>query len=314
MYYPYLRGKQFELLALREFAEKNSDNCNVFPIIEPVKKSFSSIKTALKKLQERDIHFAVILNPQVGEMFHKTNDIEIELSDTLANKDKWTPAYIVINTNIASIQAHIRERKYEHIMLICEDSVDTSNPEFDRLITLAGVTSVLISNDNRSLKRKLEKLGKNVIRVDDKFKPQKRNADYLDIPEERFTEEHCYYKADGYYGFADYTVLQSGFSEGGRLPYAVAIHLTYEKNAEEVWVRHFVSDTNDDSSNIQGKFGEAAEKATLFFAQLPYSNYAIGELSEYYIEGQYPGLGMLKKMSIKSHLELMNGILNRIAE
>lgn len=37
MYFPYLRGKQFELLALREFANKNASNRKIIPIIEPVK-------------------------------------------------------------------------------------------------------------------------------------------------------------------------------------------------------------------------------------------------------------------------------------
>jgi hypothetical protein len=72
-----------------------------------------------------------------------------------------------------------------------------------------------------------------------------------------------------------------------------------------------VSDTNDDNTNIQGKFGEAAEKAVLFFERIPFSNYSITELTGYYRNGQYPGLGVLKKKSIKNHLELMNTILTR---
>lgn len=312
MYYPYLRGKQFELLALREFAEHYFENCIIFPVIEPVKNSFNSMKLALKKLQQKNINYALILNPQVGELFHKTDTIESELFEELAERDKWTPAFIV-NTNAMGILGHIREKGYQHIMLICEDSVDVNNSDVETLIGLIEVSKVLISNDNRSLKRKLDRLGKEVIRLDDKFKPQKRNADYIDIPEERFTEEHFYYSDDGFRGFADYTVLPSDFSEGGRLPYAVAIHLTYLKNAEEIWVRHFVSDTNDDSTNIQGKFGEAAEKATIFFESIPYLNDSINELSSYYREGQYPGLGVLKKISIKNHLELINSTLTPTA-
>ena len=93
------------------------------------------------------------------------------------------------------------------------------------------------------------------------------------------------------------------------MPYAVAIHLTYEKNQEEIWIRHFVSDTNDDNTNIQGKFGEAALKAVEFFNKIGYSNKAINELAGYYRDAQYPGLGVLKKISIKSHIELINSVL-----
>jgi len=310
MYYPYLRGKQFELLSLREFADIYSDNCKVFPVIEPVKSSFNSMKIALKKLQEKKISYALVLNPQVGELIRNTRTIEMELEQLLEDRDSWIPAYIV-NSNSKGIIRQIQIMDYHHVMLICQDSVDSNNPDFEELIGLAVVTKVLINNDNRSLKRKLQKLGKEVIRLDDNFKPQKKNSDYVDIPEEKFTEEHRYYDIEDHYqGLGDYTVLTSDFLEGGRLPYAVAIHLTYEKNSDEIWVRHFVSDTNDDNTNIQGKFGEAAEKAVEFFERIPFSNDSIAELTGYYRNGQYPGLGVLKKISIKNHLELMNSIIS----
>lgn len=37
MYFPYLRGRQFELNALREFATEIGELDNLLPIIEPVK-------------------------------------------------------------------------------------------------------------------------------------------------------------------------------------------------------------------------------------------------------------------------------------
>ena len=37
MYFPYLRGKQYELLALRDFAFESQCKEKVIPIIEPVK-------------------------------------------------------------------------------------------------------------------------------------------------------------------------------------------------------------------------------------------------------------------------------------
>lgn len=308
MYYPYLRGKQFELLALREFAEKHSDNCHIFPIIEPVKAGFNSIKIAINKLNEKSIPFALILNPQNGELIGKVETILKELEELLSDTEKWMPAYIV-NTNSKGIKAHIESQKYPHAMLICQDSIDTANPDFKELIEIYEVKKVIFADNNRLFKRELGRLRKEIIRIDDNFKPQKRNSDYCNIDEEKFSEEVFFYTEDGFIGFADYTVLPSTFIEGGMLPYALAIHLTYKKN-EEIWVKHFVSDTNDDNTNIQGKFGEAAKKAVLFFQSLHYSNDAISELTSYYNNHQYPGLGVLKKISIKNHLELMNSIIS----
>jgi hypothetical protein len=39
MYYPYFRGKQFDLIALRTLLEENCLSKRIQPIIEPVKKN-----------------------------------------------------------------------------------------------------------------------------------------------------------------------------------------------------------------------------------------------------------------------------------
>ncbi|MCD4796211.1 MAG: sce7725 family protein [Candidatus Cloacimonetes bacterium] len=304
MYYPYLRGRQFELIALREFALQRGDNNNIIPIIEPVKKTFNSMKLAIPKLIEGDVLFALILNPQVGEIKDNNNIVD-ELNDKLTDSSKWIPAFIV-TSNYNEIITLIDQ--YEEVMLVCSDIIDSSNVDFEQLIFSPKV-KYIVSKENRTLKRKLSVYDKLLIRLDDNFKAQKRNKDYLQIPEEKFSEEHMFYEEDRYSGFADYTILESDFKEGGAAPYAVAIHLSFQKTNREIWVRHFTSTTNDDRTNIQGKFAEAAEKAITFLDEKHIANNATNELRTYYDEKKYPGLGMIKKISIKNHLELVNEII-----
>jgi hypothetical protein len=192
--------------------------------------------------------------------------------------------------------------------LICSENTDSSDADFDNLVLLPSIKYIL-STENKTLKRKLKDSGKELIRLDDNFKAQKRNSDYLLMAEEKFSEEHLFYKENGYCGFSDYTVLVSDYIEGGAAPYAVAIHLTYQKENQEIWMKHFASITNDDQSNIQGKFAEAAKKAVTFLNAKNIHNSASEELRRYYEGGLYPGLGMIKKISIKNHLELMNDVL-----
>ncbi len=92
------------------------------------------------------------------------------------------------------------------------------------------------------------------------------------------------------------------------LPYAVAIHLTYEKNEDEIYVHHFMSETNDDQSNVSKKFDEAARKIEPFFIDKEHTE-AVDELININKQERYPGLGVIKKLSIKNHLELINKIL-----
>ena len=65
MYYPYLRGRQFELLALRDFAESLQGNASkVFPIIEPVKENKNSLKKAAATLTAAGNPYGIIINPE----------------------------------------------------------------------------------------------------------------------------------------------------------------------------------------------------------------------------------------------------------
>jgi hypothetical protein len=146
------------------------------------------------------------------------------------------------------------------------------------------------------------------IRLDDLFEKQARNSDYLDIEGHRFSEEHLYFRDEGFTGFSDYTVLPSEYIDGGSTPRAVAIHLTYLHSENQIWIRHFTSETNDSISNVQGKFAEAAEKAVTFCRENKITNSAITELESYYDNQHYPGLGTVKKISIKNHLLLLSSL------
>ena len=70
MYYPYLRGKQYELLALKEFAAGTESPRFVWPILEPVRDpdTNSAFGRAIAGLVEGQMDFTVIVNPTVGDL------------------------------------------------------------------------------------------------------------------------------------------------------------------------------------------------------------------------------------------------------
>ena len=65
MYFPYLRGRQFELIALRELVEKDVLSGKITPIIEPVKLSSTLVKT-IETYRANNKQLAIITNPKVG--------------------------------------------------------------------------------------------------------------------------------------------------------------------------------------------------------------------------------------------------------
>ena len=158
--------------------------------------------------------------------------------------------------------------------------------------------------------QKINLTRENKVLLDDKFKPQVKNADYLRIPEEFFSDDHLYYKDDGYVGFGDYLTIGNDYAESGFLPYAIAIHFTYTKPNNEIWIRHFVSDSNSDTTDVAGKFGEALKKLVLFINTQNINTTVANEYRQLHTSGHYPGLGSLKKLSIKNHIELVYNLLN----
>ena len=314
MYYPYLRGKQFELLALREFSREFENNHTIVPIIEPVKKQVNGLNAAALSMIENGMKFAVILNPSDGDYRHTgiDNDILMSLTALTDDRDNWIPAYIYKH-NGKTLLDHAKQNNLSNLMIIFPSGADVNDEELMEFLSKDEVAFVVSGNlsNNRSARGRLLRLGKALISLEDRFNERPRNADYANEVDEIFSEDFAYYKNDGLAGFADYTPMAKDFIEGGMLPYAIAIHLTYQKSDDQIFVHHFVSDNNFDQSNIRGKFHEAAVKIAPFFNNNGlYHTSAVDELIRRAdSDDGYPGLGYIKKLSVKNHLELITHIL-----
>jgi hypothetical protein len=308
MYYPLLRARQFELIALRELANERITQGYITPIIEPVKESQNNLNLAFKVFQQQGQQAYLIVNPLVGELAGDNNFF----LEYIANKPEGIliPAFHYRN-NTNYIQECIDNYSLSNCMIICQNDVSTDDQDFIRLVQQPKISSINVEDPgrNRALNRFLRTLNKNYIRLDDFFEKQVRNSDFLSIEEHRFSEEHLYYNEEGYSGFSDFTVLPSEYTDGGSTPRAVVIHLTYLNRQNQIWIRHFTSDSNDSIANVQGKFAEAAMKAVTFCRSKHLANSAIQELENYFDEEHYPGLGVTKKISIKNHLIIVQEYL-----
>ena len=315
MYYPYLRGKQFELLALREFSNEYKNNSKIVPIIEPVKKQVNGLNAAALSMIENGMKFAVILNPSDGDYKHTgvDNDILMSLTALTDDRDHWIPAYIYKH-NGKTLLEHAKQNNLSNLMIIFPSGADVNDEVLMEFLSKDEVAFVVSGNlsNNRSARGRMLRLGKALISLEDRFNERPRNADYANEVDEIFSEDFAYYKNDGLAGFADYTPMAKDFIEGGMLPYAIAIHLTYQKSDDQIFVHHFVSDNNFDQSNIRGKFHEAAVKIAPFFNNNGlYHTSAVDELIRRAdSDDGYPGLGYIKKLSVKNHLELITHILS----
>lgn len=311
MYYPLLRGRQFELIALRDLASEISTQGVITPIIEPVKKSTNNLSLAHRVFEENERQAFLIVNPAVGEI---AGDSETVLDFIYALESNVFSVAFRYKDNAQYILDKIEQFDLNNCMLIGANEILADDSNFTDLVNREQISHVAIEDPdrNRDLKRFLQDSGKQFIRIDDLFEKQPRNSNFLKIELHRFSEEHKYYVQDGYQGFGDFTVLSSEFVVGGSTPRAVVIHLTYMNDQNQIWIRHFTSTTNDTIANVQGKFGEAAAKAVNYCRDNNLTNSAIVELEGYFDSGHYPGLGTVKKISIKNHLLVVSNFLRNI--
>lgn len=316
MYYPYLRAKQFELKALREFSEEHSGS-NIVPILEPVKKQSAALERAVEDMMENKMRFALVLNPTDGDFKHDTVSFGawLEESKQLLNGSQgkdWIPAFICTRRLLDDIPSLIKKYQLSNVMLVFKSCMDMEEPKVSSLVNdprVEFVVNAFGAVGSRRLNTILKRTGKKIIRLDDCFKTRTRNADYALEDDELFSEEPFYYMNDGYDGFSDYTTLPSDYVEGGMMPYAVAIHLSYKKDEDRLNVHHFVSDSNESNTNVRGKFHEAACKIEPFFEGKEQTSSVKELISKAEDPDGYPGLGYLKKLSVKNHLELIASII-----
>ncbi len=302
MYFPYLRGRQFELIALRELVENQLIGKHIYPVIEPVKLSSTLTKT-LEIYKKNDRNLTIIMNPCVGNLNHtKLTDEEDKVCKSMneiINDSKIKKAFH-LSKFIPDYTDNIQD-----LILIAKnrDTVTSYNDIYSREVEPL-YTLMLDESDFRRTIR-----NKHRVLLSDNFRKQEKNANYENA-DEFYTRDHLYYQDDGYVGFSDFSIVGDEYTESGFAPYAVAIHIVYFDDNKEMRVKHFVSDTNDDYSDTTGKFNEALEKLIKWNKEMKLDTHAMKIFQKLYDEESYPGLGTVKKLSIMHHIELVSRFLD----
>ena len=317
MYFPYLRGRQYELLALRELATNHLLGDYVTPIVEPVKLSPTLVNTMADFIKVNH-SIAIIRNPAVGTFMSDWQDVQDETKEAVY-KQRFTEQY----ENPAIIKSLIMQRNAKSLLAFWDKKginksellvINTDRDYLNLYETTFGtiVPRFALMPDESVFRRKIRH---HKVLLDDKFEKQERNADYQDEDDEFFSDDHLYYKEDGFVGFSDYSVVGNEYLEAGFAPYAVAIHIVYFAKDGTLRVRHFVSDSNEDITNPALKFYEAVSKLVAWFNSDPHPvilTMGLKAFLQHYEQQSYPGLGTVKMLSLMHHLELMGKYLSEV--
>lgn len=306
MYYPYLRGKQNELLTLRENAPLLKQSGFV-PIIEPVKESLSGLGKALSAIVEAEGDAIVILNPFHGDHSDNTTSIWSFLQNDFKDNLNISPG-ILLSENVSVDKAKTLCTGFGERLVTL---IHAGFTEAKLLVeALDGDTSkfrhVFIDEYCGRLYRRHFKSDQRILIKDGFIKRTNRKHPTVEF----FSDLHITYEEEGVDGFGDFLIVGNDYSEGGGPAYAIAIHLTFIDSSkdDEMHIHHFKSIRQDDPKDPAGKFAEALSKLVdevkrpeTFILQTD----AVKEFLDLHERGHFPGLGYVKKLSMKHHIETL---------
>ncbi|AKU31406.1 sce7725 family protein [Bacillus altitudinis] len=323
MYYPFLRGKQEELLAIKELLLAGKLGDRVTPVIELVKLSSTLVSTLAEFVKaERNIY--LVMNPIVGEF-------ENNMSETLLGNEDEDEVRRIKRLNLIKEKFNVLlTSEFVKIALYyCNDfngyfnnSKLKSENEIAILLKDAGENMAFMQSsfiENNRIKLCFTTEIEDVINFTgravlwrDRFNKRERNSDYPE--DEFFSKDHSIYSTQGCVGFSDYSIVDSEYVDNGFSPYAIAIHMVYEGNENKhLRIRHFISDTNNSPKNPSQKYKEATKKLVAWCEpNISLKTLGYSKIKDTHDKEAYPGLGSVKRFSIMHHLEITGEVLETL--
>lgn len=306
MYYPFFRGKQFELITIRDMAELLAANGFV-PVIEPVRESLGGLKKTLEAVRDAGGSAIVIVNPYHGD--HQENGAGITglLHEDFSNVDTISAGILLRHgMTVEEVMGCYRKHVDHHPVLVHWGFTEPKALAKELGDSMPELTNIFVQDHAELLYRKHFGESKRIL-VRDGFKKQ-RNADYEEM--EEFSELHVTYDDLGMAGFGDFLMVGDAYTEGGGPAYAVAIHITFiDPDKDDVmYIYHFVSKDKETPTDPAGKFAQALEKLVERLdsdTSHILETEAIMEFKKLHAKGHFPGLGYVKKLSMKHHIETL---------
>lgn len=306
MYHPYFRGKQFELLTIRETAALLAAS-EFVPIIEPVREALAGLGRALTAICEAGGSAIVIINPDYGDHADDGADISAFLRDNDFDSDNVAAGILLKDGMSVDDAMSFYEEHGDHAPVFVHAGFLEAKALAERIgPDLHGTKHVFLEKHcGKPYRRHFN--GATRVLVRDGFE-RRKNADYP--PVEAFSDLHVTYEEEGMNGFGDFLIVGDDYVEGGGPAYAVAIHLTYiDPGRDDVmYIYHFVSTTRDTPTDPAGKFSQALNALVDLLntgTSNVYESEAIAEFRALHAKQHFPGLGYVKKLSMKHHIETL---------
>ena len=305
MYYPYFRGKQYDLITIRECASIMSEQGFV-PIIEPVKEALNGLIRAIDSVSDAGGSISLIVNPQYGDLSEDPSSLIELLGDKYEDSANVIAGVLLTDETDVHQVVNILESVGQRKKLFIHAGFTDPRGLLNLLPVNDDSAHVFLDGHNgRLYQRNFSDFEKIVVK-----NGFEKRANRLHPAVEFFSDLHVTFEDDGAEGFGDFLIAGDDYSEGGGPAYAVAIHLTFidDEQDDGMYIHHFKSDRFETPTDPAGKFAEALSKLVIE-AQRPGTKVlrtrAVDEFIELHGRGHFPGLGYVKKLSMQHHIEVM---------
>ena len=314
MYHPYFRGKQYELITVRELAHLMA-SAGFRPIIEPVRESLGGLQKALEAVVDNKGQAIVIVNPHHGDLSGAGDPLSQLLKDKYLDLPGISAGILLKQTMTADEVAKSYETHANHAPVLIHAGFSDAKTLIEKMGEPKDTQChIFIDRYGGKLYQRHFKAAQRVL-LKDGFQ-RKRNKDYQLL--EPFSDLHVTFPDEGMQGFGDFLIVGDDYSEAGGPAYAVAIHLTFIDPAQDdaMLIYHFKSERQDTPQDPAGKFAEAlAEMMEILEAPdcKVFETDAVAEFRTLHKRGHFPGLGYVKKLSMNHHVETLARYFHKAA-
>jgi hypothetical protein len=314
MYHPYFRGKQYELITVREMASVLKE-AGFRPIIEPVRESLGGLQKALEAVVQAEGKAIVIVNPHHGDLSGSGTPVTKLLQSKFLDLPGISAGILLKQDMTADEAMKCYAAHSTHAPVFIHAGFGEAKALAEKLgPPTPEQCHVFIDRFCGKLYQKPFKGAKRVL-LKDGFQ-RKRNRDYALV--EPFSDLHATFTEERMDGFGDFLTVGDDYIESGGPAYAVAIHLTFidPDQDDSMLIYHFKSERQDTPTDPAGKFAEALTEM-MDTLNAPGSKVlettAVQEFRALQKDGHFPGLGYVKKLSMNHHVETLADYFEKAA-
>ena len=311
MYFPYLRGRQTERLAIIESSGFLSAG-RVVPILEPVSMD-DRATNHFDRIADEGVKFALIVNSVngTGGAPPKPRQVAKQLDALeLSSPGFALPAFEIRSATPAKHLLQFASRFASHQCVLIHRNHSLSAGRLRGAIQSLSQRPVQVFEDGGSplsIAGALPAVGTVVLR--DGFKRRSPNASYPNISV--FDDLLYTYKRRSFDGFSDFSIVGDWFTPpAGGPPSSVALHLT-EIQGKGILTNHFVS-RPPRTGNLKSQYLTALSLLVAHVRQMSgpqSSSHGVQEFLHCHSRKHFPMLGPPKKWSLMHHMEIIDGAL-----